>query len=158
MTDKLDYENENLDDEHLDEEEDFKEVILTLDDDTELKCLVIAQYDVNKQDYIALLPIEDDEPSEILLYRATYGEDETFDVSLIEDEEEFQVAADAYYNYIEEEEIDVDSIDYHEHHHHHKEEHECKCGHHHHEEEHECKCGHHHHEEEHKCNCEHKHE
>lgn len=154
MNDKLERENENLEDEILDEElydelEDFKEVILTLDNDSELKCLVIAQYDVEGQEYIALLPIEDDEPGDILLYKATYGDDDTFDVSLIEDEEEFELAADAYYNYIEEEEIDVDDIEYHTH------EHECGCGHYHHEEGHECGCGHHHHEDGHECGCKH---
>ncbi|EHR33965.1 DUF1292 domain-containing protein [Helcococcus kunzii] len=112
--------------EDLDEDEEFKEIILTLEDDTELTCLVVAQYQVEDQDYIALLPIdEDEEPGDILLYKATYSDDETFDVSMIEDEQEFEIAADAYYKYLDENEIDLEDLHYHhhdhdhDHHHHH---------------------------------------
>lgn len=104
--------------EYDDEQEDFKEIILTLDDDTELTCLVIAQYQVENQDYIALLPIEDEEPGDILLYRASYSDDETFDVSLIEDEKEFEMASEAYYDFIDENEIDLEDFHHHDHHHH----------------------------------------
>lgn len=130
---------DDLDDMDLDEEDeldedydiyddDFREVILTLDDDTELKCVVVAQFDVKGQDYIALMPVEDDSYQEILLYRAEYGEDEEFDVSLIEDQEEFDLVSEAYYENVD---FDFDEyLEYQEHHdHHHDHEHH----HHHHE-------------------------
>lgn len=126
--DDMDYDKEDELDENYDiYDDDFREVILTLDDDTELKCVVVAQFDLKGQDYIALLPVEDDSYQEILLYKAEYGEDEEFDVSLIEDQEEFDLVSEAYY-----ENVDFDFDEYfeyrenhdhhhHEHHHHHDE-------------------------------------
>lgn len=115
----IEYDIEDLDE----DEEEFKEIILTLDDDTELTCLVIAQYQVEDQEYIALLPIEE-EPGDILLYKATYNEDETFEVSMIEDEEEFDTAADAYYKHLDENEIDLEDLHYHHHDHNHDHNHD----------------------------------
>ncbi len=126
--DDMDYDKEDDLDENYDiYDDDFREIILTLDDDTELKCVVVAQFDLKGQDYIALLPVEDDSYQEILLYKAEYGEDEEFDVSLIEDQEEFDLVSEAYY-----ENVDFDFDEYfeyrenhdhhhHEHHHHHDE-------------------------------------
>lgn len=118
--DDMDYDKEDELDENYDiYDDDFREVILTLDDDTELKCVVVAQFDLKGQDYIALLPVEDDSYQEILLYKAEYGEDEEFDVSLIEDQEEFDLVSEAYY-----ENVDFDFDEYfeyrenHDHHHH----------------------------------------
>lgn len=123
---------EDLDDMDFDEEDefiedydiyddDFREVILTLDDDTELKCIVVAQFEVKGQDYIALMPVEDDSNHDILLYRADYGEDEEFEVSLIEDQEEFDLVSEAYYKNVDfdfEEYLKNEEYHDHEHHHH----------------------------------------
>lgn len=101
--------------------EDFKEIILTLDDDSELNCLVVAEYMIDDNNYIALLPVEDEEPGDILLYRAKYTDDEEFEVLMIEDEEEFELAADAYYKFIDENEIEFVDHDHdhgHDHNHH----------------------------------------
>lgn len=133
-----DYDFEDFDDEDYEEVEDFREIILTLDDDSELKCLVVAQYQVDEQDYIALLPVEDEVPGDILLYRASYNDDEeTFDVSMIEDEKEFELAAEAYYQFVDENKIEIGDFDDHDHDHDH-----CGCGHdhdhhHHHDHNHE---------------------
>ena len=106
--DDMNYDEEDKLDENYDiYDDDFREVILTLDDDTELKCVVVAQFDVKGQDYIALMPVEDDSYQEILLYRAEYGEGEEFEVSLIEDQEEFDIVSDAYY-----ENVDFDFDEY----------------------------------------------
>lgn len=132
--DEMDYDEEDeLDEDYNFYDDDFKEVILTLDDDTELKCVVVAQFDVNGQDYIALMPVEDDSYQEILLYRAEYGEDEEFEVSLIEDQDEFDLVSEAYYEnvdfdfdeYLEyQEHHDHDHHDHDHHHHHHDHHHE----------------------------------
>lgn len=133
LNEDMDHEDDFYDD--YEEQEDFREVILTLDDDSELKCVVVAQYDVDGQDYIALLPVEDDQPGEILLYRASYDEDyETFEVELIEDEDEFQLATDGYYDNVdfdEDEYLDYQSGHHHHHHHDHDHHH-----HHHHDHDH----------------------
>ena len=46
-------------------------VTLTLDDDTELECAVLTIYEVDGQEYIALLPMDDaeNEDGDVYLYR-----------------------------------------------------------------------------------------
>lgn len=134
--DDMEYDLDSDEEDDFDEyeEEDFREIILTLDDDSELRCLVIAQYDVDGTDYIALLPLEkDDTPGEVLLYRAKYDDDdeENFEVELIEDEDEFQLATDGYFDNIE---FDVDEYFemQREHHDHHCDDENCTHEHHHH--------------------------
>lgn len=81
---------------------------LVLDDDTEMECVIIAVFPIqeNEQEYIALLPISEDleneEESDVLLYR--YAEDESGELLLdnIESDEEYDAAAQAFYNVIDE--------------------------------------------------------
>ena len=131
---EYDLESDEEDDFEDYDDEEFREIILTLDDDSELRCLVIAQYEVEGTDYIALLPFEeDDTPGDVLLYRAKYDEDdeENFEVELIENEYEFQLATDRYFDNIE---FDVDEyIEMQKEHHHHCDDE--NCDHHHHEDE-----------------------
>lgn len=83
-------------------------VTLTLDDGEEVECAVIAIYPVDGKDYIALLPMEGDEAEtgEVYLYR--YEEDEDGNPSLtnIEEDEEYEVAADAFDELLDMEEFD----------------------------------------------------
>lgn len=129
--DKNRYEKEDLEvnDEIEEYEEDFQEFTLVLEDDTELECVIIAQFNVDEQGYIALLPIEGEENS-ILLYRAIENGD-SFDVSMIESDEEFELASEAYYQVVDE---DLEFVG-------HEHEHNCGCG----------EDGHHHHDA---CGCE----
>ncbi|MDG2865944.1 DUF1292 domain-containing protein, partial [Vibrio parahaemolyticus] len=81
-----------------DRDEDMEIITLTLEDDTELDCAVMGIFEVEDKEYIALLPLTDDEEDEVLLYR--YIEDEEndeFELSLIEEEEEFNIVAEAFY-------------------------------------------------------------
>lgn len=106
--DEFDIEDDDYDEfEDLEDYEDFQTIILTLEDDRELECVILAEYEIDGQDYVALLPVENDD-DEILLYRANYTEDSNpFEVELIEDEDEFNLAVDAYY----------EVVDSHDHHH-----------------------------------------
>jgi uncharacterized protein YrzB (UPF0473 family) len=73
-------------------------ITLTLEDDTELECAVMGIFEVEDKEYIALLPLTEDENDEVLLYQ--YVEDEEndeFELLLIEDEEEFDSVAEAFY-------------------------------------------------------------
>lgn len=69
---------------------------LTLDDDTTLECEVIGIFETEGQDYIALIPVEDDEESEVYIYR--YSEDAEGNPVLdnIESDEEFEKAGAAF--------------------------------------------------------------
>lgn len=103
------------------EMEDFREYQLELEDGTILKCLVMAKFFVEEQGYIALLPYEQE--SSILLYRCNYEENDVFDISMIDSEEEFEAASEAYYREVGELDFDFsDGCDCedcnHEHHHH----------------------------------------
>ena len=92
-----------------DMDEIFDQVTLTLDDDSELVCDVIATFPakVNGQEqmYIALLPSDATPDSEIFLYR--FLEDgEDIDLQNIEDDEEFEIVSDAFDELLDEEEFD----------------------------------------------------
>ena len=92
-----------------DMDEIFDQVTLTLDDDSELVCDVIATFPakVNGQEqmYIALLPTDATPDSEIYLYRfLENGED--IDLQNIEDDEEFEIVSDAFDELLDEEEFD----------------------------------------------------
>lgn len=76
-------------------------VVLTLDDDEELECVVLTIFEANNQEYIALLPIadeqsEEEEDSDVYIYR--YQENEGAEPTLdnIESDEEYEIAADAF--------------------------------------------------------------
>lgn len=66
-------------------------ITIEFDDDTSVDCEIIGTFEVGGKEYIALLKLDDSE--EILIYGVIEHED---DVELIdiEDEEEFQKAAD----------------------------------------------------------------
>jgi len=86
----------NIKNQNLDEDAMF--VTLDLDDGSQVECEILTIFDVNKQDYIALLPLSDDdeESEEVFIYR--YFEDEDGNPSLenIEDDDEYEAVADAF--------------------------------------------------------------
>ncbi len=68
-------------------------IYLTLDDDTELECSVLGIFEVEDVEYIALLPMGEEE---VLLYRYVELEDDEFDLLPIEDEGEFETVSEAF--------------------------------------------------------------
>lgn len=88
-------------------EEDDK-VFMTLDDGTELSCDVIAIFPAGDRDYIALLPdkvVEGFEEDEIFLYRYIELDGDNVELGDIESEEEYEIAADAFDQLLDEEEF-----------------------------------------------------
>jgi len=89
-------------------EEEMDQITLTLEDDSELLCDVIATFPVTikgeEKMYVALLPTDADEDAEIFLYRFTEDGDE-IDVQNIEDDEEFEIVADKFDELLDEEEF-----------------------------------------------------
>lgn len=83
-------------------------VTLTLDDDTEVECAIVSIYEANNREYIALLPLggEEEKNGEVYIYR--YLEDAEGNPSLenIEDDEEYEGAADAFDEMLDEEEYE----------------------------------------------------
>ncbi len=87
------------------QDEEEMTVTLTLDDDTELECGVVAIFPVKDKDYIALLPL-DDESEEVFLYRFNQTSDDDLTLENIEDDEEFEIVADAYDALVDDAEFD----------------------------------------------------
>ena len=80
-------------------------VTLTLDDGSQLECVVLTIFDAGKREYIALLPMDGQE-GEVYLYR--YSEDADGNPSLenIEDDEEYEIVAEAFDELLDEQEFD----------------------------------------------------
>lgn len=85
-------------------------VTLTMDDDSTVECEILTIFDVQETNYIALLPVdENDDPNEegeVFIYR--YFEDEAGNPSLenIESDEEYEAVADRFDELLDEAEFD----------------------------------------------------
>ncbi len=94
--------NTNNEEEIFDPQEMF--VTLDLDDGSQLECQILTIFDVNNQNYIALVPVDNDE--EVIFYR--YFEDEEGNPSLenIDSDDEFDAVSDRFDELLDEEEFD----------------------------------------------------
>ena len=90
-------------------EEEYDQITLTLEDDSELLCDVLATFPATvggkEQMYVALLPTDADEDGEIFLYRFVENGDD-IEIFNIEDDEEFDIVSDAFDEILDEEEFD----------------------------------------------------
>ena len=83
----------------VDDESDMQ-VTLSLDDGSEVECAILTIFELEEQNYIALLPLDEDgnenEEGEVFIHR--YFEDEEGNPSLenIEDDEEYEAVADRF--------------------------------------------------------------
>lgn len=77
--------------------EELGQIVLTLEDNSELTCDIIAMFPCsNGKNYVALLPV-DDPDSDFFLYRYKEGKGEDdFVLEDIEDDDEFEEASDAF--------------------------------------------------------------
>lgn len=84
-------------------------VTLTLDNDEELECAVLTIYSVDDKEYIALLPLDEDgdnEEGEVFIYRYIETEDGEPTLENIEDDDEYEAAADAFDEWLDEQEFE----------------------------------------------------
>ena len=82
-------------------------ITLTLDDGTELECIVLEIFTVDGKDYIALQPVEGEEEDNVFLYRYIEGDDADEPQLLnIEDDDEFEAVADAFEELLDAQEYD----------------------------------------------------
>lgn len=104
------------------DEEDFNledtfgygSVTLTLEDDTDVDCLILSIFEAGEHQYIALVPLDEngepEDDAEILLYRFIQnGPDEEPDLENIEDDDEYDVAADVFAELMED--LDDDTFE-----------------------------------------------
>ena len=101
-------ENENLTNEFDDDPDDYR-VTLDLDDGTSVECAILTILEVDDQDYIVLVPVdENDEPieeGEVFIYR--YYEDEDGNTSLdnIDNDDEFDRVSECFDEFLDEQEF-----------------------------------------------------
>ena len=94
--------------EEMDLEQEEMTVTLTLDDGSEVECVVLPIFEAGDRDYIALLPTEGAEADEGEVYLYRYEEDADGNPSLdnIEDDDEYEVVADAFDELLDDQEFD----------------------------------------------------
>ena len=94
--------------EEMDLEQEEMTVTLTLDDGSEVECVVLTIFEAGDRDYIALLPTEGAEADEGEVYLYRYEEDADGNPSLdnIEDDDEYEIVADAFDELLDEQEYD----------------------------------------------------
>lgn len=91
---------------NIDDEEEM--ITLTFEDGTSSLFSIVAVFTADGRDYVALMPaesIEGYEPDDLLLYRYEELSDDDVVLSTIDDEEEFEKAADAFDELLDEEEF-----------------------------------------------------
>ena len=73
-------------------------VTLTLDDGTELECVVLTIFEAGEKEYIALLPLDgrEAEDGEVYLYRYVEDINGNPDLENIDSGEEYEIVADAF--------------------------------------------------------------
>lgn len=101
-------------DNKVNENDDEMYVTLSMEDGEDVECVVITILECNGKDYIALLPIDDEsEEGEVYLYRYAEDAEGNPDLSNIESDDEYDMVADAFDEWLDEQEYDeiVDAED-----------------------------------------------
>lgn len=89
--------------------EEVAMVTLTLDDDEVVECAILTIYEAGGKEYIALLPLDEDGESEegdVFIYRYIETGEGDPDLQNIEDDDEYEVAADAFDEWLDAQEFD----------------------------------------------------
>ena len=97
-----------MSEQNMNPEEEVVTVKLTLDNDEVVECAVLTVYTANDKEYIALLPLNEEGESEdgdVYLYRYEEVDGEPT-LSNIEDDDEYEVAADAFDEWMDEQEFE----------------------------------------------------
>lgn len=102
---------DNQNNTNLSDDEDIC-VTLDMDDGTQVDCEIVTIFDVNDQDYIVLLPLNEDgeENEEGTVYIYRYFEDEDGNPSLenIRDDEEYEAVEERFDELLDEVQFDED--------------------------------------------------
>ena len=90
-------------------EEETLTVTLTLDNDEVLECAVLTIFETLGKKYIALLPLDENgenENGDVFLYRYIDTDPEAPDLENIIDDDEYEAAADAFDEWLDEQEFE----------------------------------------------------
>ena len=84
-------------------------VELTLDNDEVVQCAILTLFEAAGREYIALLPLNEDgdtEDGDVYLYRYVETPDGEPELENIEDDEEYEIAADAFDEWMDTQEFE----------------------------------------------------
>ena len=87
------------------DELDHDQVTITLEDDTEIVCDIIAVFPCKEKEYIALLPQDAGEDGEVFLYEFIQNGDD-IELETIDDDAEFEAVSDAFDEFLDSEEFE----------------------------------------------------
>ena len=88
-------------------------VTLTLDDDSVVECAILSIFPAGEKEYIALLPLDENgenHDGEVFLYRFTENDTDGPSLENIEDDDEYDLAVQAFDAMIEQAEEDEEEI------------------------------------------------
>lgn len=88
------------------EEEQYDTITLTLDDDTELECIILGNFSYDGKDYIALLPENEEDGEDVYLYEYREINDEEVELNTIDDDELFERVSQEFEDLFVEDEED----------------------------------------------------
>ncbi len=91
-----------------DDEDDDMMVAINTDEGEKIETQIVTIFEAGGRDYIALLPVEgeDAEEGEVYLYRYSEDEDGNPDIENIETDDEFEIAQDAFDEWLDAQEYD----------------------------------------------------
>ena len=100
-------ENKHMENDHEEPQEEMT-VTLTMDDGSEVECVVLTIFEAGERDYIALLPMDSAQADEgeVYLYRYFEPEDGEPTLGNIESDEEYEIVADAFDELLDAQEYD----------------------------------------------------
>ena len=92
-------------------EEEIDNIRVTLDlDDGSVECRILTIFEADNQDYIALIPLDDkgneNADGEVYLYRYFEDEEGLPQIDFIDNDEEYEIAADRFDELLDEDEFD----------------------------------------------------
>ena len=89
--------------------DEYMTVELTLDNDEVVECAILTLFEAGGKEYIALLPLNEDgetEDGDVYLYRYTEDADGEPELENIEDDDEYEIAADAFDEWLDEQDFE----------------------------------------------------
>lgn len=89
--------------------DEFMTVELTLDNDEVVECAILTLFEAGENQYIALLPLNEEgetEEGDVYLYRYIENADGEPELQNIEDDDEYELAADAFDEWMDTQEFE----------------------------------------------------
>lgn len=94
--------------------DEYMTVELTLDNDEVVECAILTLFEAGGKEYIALLPLNEDgetEDGDVYLYRYTEDADGEPELENIEDDDEYEIAADVFDEWMDTQEFEESGDD-----------------------------------------------